>query len=200
MAGKTERPSLRAVAGVAPRPAVQTAPREVMPIVMVGHVDHGKSTVVGRLINDTGSMPEGKVEEIQMFSTVLDSPDNKAHVLPNGAILNGGLTNYSEKGSVRVDMKFRISYQSDVEKAKQVLEDILTGDPRVLAEPHPLVFVSGLEESHVEITAWPFVTISEFMLFNKDFAERVKQAFEEAGVLIPLPQQEVYLISDKGAG
>jgi small conductance mechanosensitive channel len=148
---------------------------------------------VGDVIATCGMM--GVVSEIQMFSTVLDSPDKQIHILPNGKIQGGGLTNYSKKGSVRVDLTFRISYESDVERAKQVLEELLVGDSRVLSEPRPLVFVNQLAESHVELTAWPFVSLSEFLLFSKDFAERVKRVFDEAGVVIPRPQQDVHLIN-----
>jgi small conductance mechanosensitive channel len=150
---------------------------------------------VGDVIGTGGML--GVVSEIQIFSTVLDSPDNQTHILPNSKIQAAGLTNYSKKDSLRIDLSYRISYESDVEKAKQVLEDLLTSDSRVLPEPHPLVFVSRLAESHVELVAWPFVPISEYLLFNKDFAERVKRGFDEAGVIIPRPQQDVHLVRDQ---
>jgi small conductance mechanosensitive channel len=148
---------------------------------------------VGDVVETSGTL--GVVSEIQMFSTVLDSPDNKTHVLPNAKIQGAGLTNYSKKGSVRLDLSFRISYESDIEQAKQILEDILTSDSRVLTEPFPLVFVQKLAESHVELVAWPFVPISNFLSFQKEIAERVKQGFDEVGVVIPRPQQEVHLIN-----
>ena len=148
---------------------------------------------VGDVIESGGVF--GVVNEIQMFSTVLDSPDNKTHVLPNGKIHGAGLTNYSTKGSVRADLSFRISYESDVDVAKQVLQDLLVGDDRVLKEPFPLVFVRKLDESNVELAAWPFVPTSEYLLFQKDITARVKQSFDEAGIVIPRPQREVHLLN-----
>ena len=148
---------------------------------------------VGDII-ETGGM-FGAVNEIQMFSTVLDSPDNKTHVLPNSKIHGAGLTNYSTKGSVRLDLSFRISYESDIDVAKQVLQELLVGDDRVLKEPFPLVYVRELAESNIELTAWPFVPISEYLIFQKDIAERVKRGFDEAGIIIPRPQQEVHLVN-----
>lgn len=148
---------------------------------------------VGDVI-ETGGM-FGVVNEIQMFSTVLDAPDNKTHVLPNSKIHGAGLTNYSTKGSVRADLSFRISYESDIDVAKQVLQDLLVGDDRVLKEPFPLVFVRKLDESNVELAAWPFVPITAYLSFQKDVAERVKQGFDTAGVVIPRPQQEVHLVN-----
>ena len=150
---------------------------------------------VGDIVETSGKL--GIVSEIQMFSTVLDSPDNKIHILPNAKIQGAGVTNYSKKGSIRVELSYRISYQSDVERAKQVLEDLLTGDSRVLTEPNPLVFVRQLAESHMELVAWAFVPIANFLGFQKDIAEGVKRGFDEAGVIIPRSQQEIHLVNDQ---
>lgn len=148
---------------------------------------------VGDVIETGGLL--GVVNEIQMFSTVLDSPDNKTHVLPNAKIHGSGLTNYSTKDAVRIDLSFRISYESDIEPAKKILQELLTGDARVMKEPFPLVFVQKLAESHVELAAWPFVPISQFLSFQKDITEWVKEGFDDAGIVIPRPQQEVYLVN-----
>lgn len=150
-----------------------------------------KPFVVGDLIETAGV--QGIVSEIQMFSTVLDSPDNKTHILPNSKIMGAGVTNLSTKGAIRVDLAFRVSYQSDIERAKQVLQELLTGDSRVLEQPFPQVFVRKLDESHVELAGWPFIRIVDFRGFQADISERVKHGFEAAGIVIPYPQQEVHL-------
>ena len=137
----------------------------------------------------------GIVHEIQIFSTVLVSPDHKTHILPNGMIQNAGVTNFSKIGTIRVDQAYRISYASDVEKAKKIVADLLIDDGRVLNEPAPLVFVGKLAEDHIEITAWPFVEISNFLAFQNDIVEKVMKGFDDEGIIIPLPQQEVHLVS-----
>ena len=71
----------------------------------------------------------------------------------------------------------------------------MIGDDRVLTEPFPLVFVRKLEESSVELAAWPFVPTRVYLGFQKDIAERAKQGFDKAGVAIPRPQQEVHLVN-----
>ena len=154
-----------------------------------------KPFVVGDIIQTAGIL--GAVQEIQLFNTVIVSADHKTHILPNGKIQGAGITNLSKIGTTRIDQTFRISYASDVEKAKQIVTTLLADDERVLAEPAPQVFVSQLAEDHVEITAWPFVVIADFLTFQKDIAENVLRGYEEAGIVIPLPQQEVRLLNQE---
>jgi small conductance mechanosensitive channel len=90
---------------------------------------------VGDLMETAGVM--GFVQEIQVFSTVIISPNRKTHVLPNSKIQNAGLANYSKTGTMRVDLSFGISYDSDVDKAKQIIQDILTEHDSVLFWPSP---------------------------------------------------------------
>ncbi len=152
-----------------------------------------KPYVVGDFIQTAGIL--GAVQEIQLFSTVVVSADHKTHILPNGKIQGAGITNLSKIGTIRVDQAYRISYASDAEKAKQIVATILADDERVLAEPTPQVFVGKLAEDHMEITAWPFVLIADLLPFQKDIVENVLKGFEQAGIVIPLPQQEVRLLS-----
>lgn len=148
---------------------------------------------VGHLI-ETGSVM-GIVKEIQLFSTVLLSGDHKTHVLPNAKIQADGLTNYSKVGTIRADMLFGISYDSDLAVARQILTDLLAEDGRVLADPPSRVYVKALGESSVEIVVWPFVTIDDYYPFQQDLPERVKARFDAAGIKIPYPQQEIHVVS-----
>ncbi|MCP4359169.1 MAG: mechanosensitive ion channel family protein [Chloroflexi bacterium] len=148
---------------------------------------------VGDLILTAGVM--GMVQEIQIFSTVLLSADRKTHILPNGKIQATGLTNLSKVGTLRVDLAFNISYDSNVDQAKEILEKILTEDEDVLQEPAPQVFVQKLNDSGLEIAAWPFVEIANYLAFQTTITERVKKSFDEAGIITPYPQQDVHLVS-----
>jgi len=148
---------------------------------------------VGHIVSTMGVL--GVVKEIQIFSTVIASPDLITHVLPNGAIQGAGLANYSKNGRIRVDMVFGIHYESDIDKAKEVLTAVLTNHPRVLDDPTPQVFVQKLNDSSVDLAAWPFVQIADFLAFQASINELVKKAFDEAGIIIPYPQTDVHLIS-----
>lgn len=148
---------------------------------------------VGHIISTMGVL--GVVKEIELFSTVIVAPDRITHVLPNGAIQGAGLANYSKNGSIRVDLSFGISYESDIDKAKEVLTAVLTNHPSILPEPAPQVFVQKLNDSSVDLAAWPFVQIADFLAFQASINELVKKAFDEAGIIIPYPQQDVHIIS-----
>jgi small conductance mechanosensitive channel len=148
---------------------------------------------IGDVIEAGGKI--GVVREIQLFNTVLLSPDGKTHVLPNGLIQGGGLTNYNTTGKLRLNLSFRISQESDVDKAKEVLTTLLAADERVLPEPPARVFVQGLEEGTIELVAWPFVNIEDYATTQADIVERVKKAFDTAGIVFPLPQQDVHLFT-----
>ena len=146
---------------------------------------------VGDLIQAGGKL--GVVHEIQMFSTVLNSPDGKIHIVPNGVIQGGGLTNLSTTGVLRVDLSFGISYESDLEKAKAVLNNLLAADGRILAEPPARVFVGQLADSSVELVAWPFVKAEDYAPVQAELVEQVKREFDAAGIDMPYPQQDIHL-------
>jgi small conductance mechanosensitive channel len=148
---------------------------------------------VGDVVEAGGKV--GVVHEIQLFSTVLASADGKTHVLPNGLVQGGGLTNYNTTGQLRLNLSFRIGQGSDVDKAKEVLTTLLAADERVLAEPPARVFVQGLEEGTMELVAWPFVSVEDFVTTQADIVERVKKEFDTAGIVFPLPQQDVHLFT-----
>lgn len=151
-----------------------------------------KPCELGDFIQTAGIL--GAVQEIQLFSTVLISPDHKTHILPNGKIQSAGITNFSKIGNIRVDQTYRISYASDVDKAEEIIANLLVKDERVLAQPAPEVFVGKLAEDHIEIAVWPFVAIADFLPFQGEIAKKVMQEFEAGGITIPLPRREVHLV------
>ena len=146
---------------------------------------------VGDVIEAGGVL--GVVHEIQMFSTVLNSPDGKTHVVPNGLIQGGGVANYSTSGKLRLNLSFGVSYESNLEKAKAVLTNLLAADERVLAEPPARVFVQQLADSSVELVAWPFVKAEDYAPVQAELVEQAKREFDAAGIDMPYPQQVVHL-------
>jgi small conductance mechanosensitive channel len=146
---------------------------------------------VGDFIDGAGHM--GTVHEIQIFNTVLKTPDNKTIVIPNGALSNSSITNFSTEPTRRVDMTFGIGYSDDILKAKGILEALLKDDSRVLNDPAPVVVVSELGDSSVNFTVRAWCNSSDYWGIYFDMQEKVKLEFDKQGVSIPFPQQDVHL-------
>lgn len=146
---------------------------------------------VGDYIEAGGT--SGSVEEIQVFATTLKTPDNKAVVVPNGAITGGSITNYSAKPVRRVDMVFGIGYGDDIAKAKQIASDILAKDDRVLGDPEPTVAVCELGDSSVNLAVRPWVNTADYWAVLFDVTEAIKLEFDAQGITIPYPQQDVHM-------
>ena len=104
----------------------------------------------------------GVVDQISIFTTTLTTPDNKEVIVPNGAIIDNNITNYSARDTRRVDMVFGIGYDDDLRKAKQLLEEIVAADERILADPAPVVALSELADSSVNFIVRPWVKTADF--------------------------------------
>ena len=136
---------------------------------------------------------EGTVEEIQLFNTVLRRPDGKVTVLPNGKIQENGLTNYSQNPVLRVACTVGVSYEQDLAKARQVAEQILAADPRILNDPAPYVFIKELGDSAVVMELRGYVRNEDFWTLSWALPELIKHAFDDAGIGIPYPQLDVHV-------
>ncbi|HOY08465.1 MAG TPA: mechanosensitive ion channel [Candidatus Omnitrophota bacterium] len=150
---------------------------------------------VGDFINAAGEM--GTVKEIQIFNTVLAHPDNRKIVVPNSHITGGSITNFSAIENRRVDLQFGISYGDDMKKAKDVLMNLVASDARVLKDPAPVVAVSELGESSVNLVCRPWVKPGDYWAVYFDVVEKGKLALQEAGITIPFPQSDVHLYNGK---
>jgi small conductance mechanosensitive channel len=146
---------------------------------------------VGDFIETQGYL--GSVHSIQIFNTVLKTPDNKTVILPNGAIAGGSLTNFSTESQRRVDMVFGIGYGDDIAKAKQVLKSLIDKDDRILKDPESMVVVSGLGDSSVNLTMRVWVNSSDYWGVFFDMQENVKLTFDKESISIPFPQRDVHL-------
>ena len=134
----------------------------------------------------------GSVDSIQIFHTTLKTADNKVVIVPNGALSNGHITNYSREPRRRTDINIGIDYSSDIKKAREVLLEIAQ-DPRVHVEPAPVVFVTGLGDSAVNLSLRVWVATGDFWLVTFAFTELAKERLTEAGIGIPFPQRVVHL-------
>ena len=135
----------------------------------------------------------GVIDNINIFTTTMTTPDNKEVIVPNGSILASNITNYSARDTRRVDMVFGISYDDDLRKAKKLLEEIIAGDDRVLADPAPVVALSELADSSVNFIVRPWAKAEDYWGLMWDTTEAVKLRFDEAGISIPYPQMDVHM-------
>lgn len=135
----------------------------------------------------------GVVDTISIFTTTMTTTDNKEIIVPNGAILGNNITNYSARATRRVDMVFGISYDDDVRKAKQLLEEIIAADERVLADPAPVIALGELADSSVNFLVRPWAKSGDYWGLLWDTTETVKLKFDEAGISIPYPQMDIHM-------
>lgn len=146
---------------------------------------------IGDLVKLAGHV--GVVEGIEVFNTVIVTPDNRTIIIPNGQVGSSTIENLSAKGNLRIDMVFGIGYGDDIKKAKNIMQDLISADDRVLSEPAPQVAVSELADSSVNFVVRPWVKVEDYWDVRFDLHERIKIAFDEQGVSIPFPQQDVHM-------
>ncbi len=146
---------------------------------------------VGDFIEAQGYM--GSVKEIQIFVTILTTPDNKTIILPNGPLATGSLTNFSAQATRRVDWTFGIAYGDDVDKAYAVLGGLIAADERILQDPEPFMAVSALADSSVNIVVRVWVNAADYWPVHFKMNEMVYKTFDKEGLSIPFPQRDVHL-------
>lgn len=135
----------------------------------------------------------GVVDEIGLFVTEMHTFDNIAITLPNSQIWGSKIENYSQNNSRRVDMEFGISYDDDINKAMNVVGEILEADERVLADPEPLIAVSSLGDNSVSIRVRPWTETSNVWPLRYDLIKRIKERFNEEDLSFPFPQRDVHV-------
>jgi small conductance mechanosensitive channel len=139
----------------------------------------------------------GTVREIQIFNTVLKTPDNKTIIIPNGGLATGSLINYSTEEQRRVDFTFGIGYNDEIDNAKQVLMNIISGDERIFKEPEPFIAVSELADSSVNLAVRVWAKSSDYWDIYFDMLEKVKKEFDKEGISIPYPQTDMHVYNVK---
>ena len=139
----------------------------------------------------------GTVNDIQIFSTVLKTPDNKTIVVPNGSIMSGSIVNYSAQETRRVDLIVSCSYEDDIDQVKSVLEDIQKKEKRVLKDPEPKIAVSELADSSVNFIFRPWVKRTDYLPVYYSLLEEIKKRFDQEGISIPYPQSDVHVHNHK---
>lgn len=146
---------------------------------------------VGDVIEAQGEL--GSVKSIQIFTTVLLSPENKTIFIPNGAVMNGNIKNYTLEGILRVDLKIGVSYEADVREAKKILLEVLKNNSKVLQEPAPAVTVADLGDSAVVFNVRPYSTTANYWDVYSEVLEEAKIKLDENKIGIPYPQMDVHI-------
>ncbi len=150
---------------------------------------------VGDFIEGGGAM--GTVEEIQVFTTKLKTPDNKSIIIPNARLTADNITNFSAKDTRRVDLVFGVGYAADTQKVKSIICDVLDKDKRILKDPAPTIGLSELADSSVNFVVRPWVKSGDYWDVRFDTNEAMKNRFDAEGISIPYPQRDVHLFEQK---
>jgi small conductance mechanosensitive channel len=135
----------------------------------------------------------GAVEEVQILTTVLKTGDNKRVIVPNSQIMGTTITNYSANETRRVDLVVGVSYGDDIDKVRKELQDLVAADDRILDDPAVTIAVSELADSSVNFVVRPWVKTADYWGVYFDLTEAIKKRFDEVGISIPFPQQDVYI-------
>lgn len=135
----------------------------------------------------------GTVNEIQIFNTILKTPDNKTIILPNGSLSTSSLINYSVEPRRRVDWTFGIAYGDDADKAKAVIQRLCDADERILKDPAVFIAVSALADSSVNIVVRAWVEAGNYWPVHFQMNELIYKTFAEEGLNIPFPQMDVHV-------
>ncbi|MBO5742592.1 MAG: mechanosensitive ion channel [Bacteroidaceae bacterium] len=134
----------------------------------------------------------GTVKEIQIFHTVLVTPDNKIIYVPNGSLSSGSVTNYSLSQLRRVDWTVGVEYGTEIEKVRQTVLDLIKKDGRILTEPAPFIALSALADSSVNITIRVWVKNEDYWGVFFDMNQNIYEVFNREGISFPFPQVTVH--------
>lgn len=156
-----------------------------------------KPFVVGDYIIEGSHGNEGTVKEIKTFYTKLSTIDNKIIVIPNGTLANCSLTNVTAKEMRRLDLKVDISYDSDLKKAKQLIQGILENEEGTIKSEEILVYVDELAAHSVVIGARAWVKTDEYWPIRWRMLEEIKLTMDANGISIPFPQMQVHMEKEK---
>jgi small conductance mechanosensitive channel len=135
----------------------------------------------------------GTIEQVQILTTMLVTPDNKQIVVPNSQIMSSIITNYSAKDTRRVDMVVGVSYSDDLDQVRRILDELIAADDRILADPECTIAVSELADSSVNFVVRPWVNSGDYWGVKFELTEAIKKRFDQEGISIPFPQQDVHL-------
>jgi small conductance mechanosensitive channel len=152
---------------------------------------------IGDFVEAGGVM--GTVKDMRLFTTVLTTPDNIRIIVPNGKIFGDTIKNITAEDTRRVDMVVGIGYGSPIDRAMEIMQELLAADPRILQDPAPQIAVAELADSSVNFVVRPWVAKADYWAVKFDFTRQVKEEFDRHGIEIPFPQRTVHMLQEKQA-
>lgn len=135
----------------------------------------------------------GKVTEIGLFYTTLETPDHKCVTLPNGTLMNSSVTNYNAYDNIRVDVEFGVAYGSDIDRVRSVLLAVAESHPLVMDDPAAIVHMTKHDDSALIFTLRAWCKSADYWTVKWDLTETVKRAFDKTGIEIPFKQVDVHI-------
>lgn len=142
----------------------------------------------------------GVVEQVRVFNTLIRTTDNREITVPNKHILDDNIINFSARDKRRIDLVMGIGYDDDIREAKQIIEQVLKSESRLLDDPAPVIMVLELADSSVNIAVRPWVNTADYWAVRGDLLENMKRELEGAGLSIPYPQRDVHLYREAANG
>lgn len=139
----------------------------------------------------------GIVEKIEVFTTTLETVDNKVVIIPNAKMLSDNIVNYSAKDTRRVDLDFGVGYGDDLDKVRKILKGVMEADARILKDPETMIIVKELADSSVNFQVRAWVKTADYWGVYFDVIEAVKKQFDAQGISIPFPQRDVHVYEHK---
>jgi small conductance mechanosensitive channel len=144
---------------------------------------------VGDLIESQGQT--GVVSEVQIFNTILLTPENKTVILANGAVSNNTIINYSRQGTLRVDITLAVAPSNDIQLVKKVVEEEMMRDPKILKDPKPSVNVQRVGDGMITLAVRPYANASDYWDVFFGVQEKLKTAFDQHNIAAPIPTRVI---------
>ncbi|AQT67778.1 Small-conductance mechanosensitive channel [Anaerohalosphaera lusitana] len=141
----------------------------------------------------------GKVNQIRLFTTIINTPDNVRIIIPNSRITSTSICNYTVNGTRRLDLTFNVSYEEKIDRARHIIMNVLAMDARVLADPEPVVAIKELGDSAIRFAVQPWVRAADYWQLKYDLNTEIKQALDENHIAIPYPHREIHVIGSSPA-
>ena len=149
---------------------------------------------VGDVIEGAGEL--GTVQDIQLFTTTLLTPENKRVIIPNATLTSGNIINISVEGKLRVDTVIGVAYDANIDQVKGIISEVLLSDPLVLRDPAPTVAVMELADSSVNFAVRPWAKPENYWNVYFNTHENVKKRLDAEGISIPFPQRDVHILQN----
>ena len=138
----------------------------------------------------------GSISKISIFTTDINTVDNKKIIVPNAQIMNGTITNYTAEKTRRVDLTFGVGYEADISKVKDILNKIIKEHKLILKDPEPFVRLGNLGDSSIDFTVRVWSKTEDYWTVHFDLIESAKEEFDKANISIPYPQMDVHMIKE----